>query len=117
MKEDEIIVVQETEYTGAGKHIQPQLSFARQNGVDILFGKPEDEIAGQNIILPEHPGLINARDVDMKYLRTSLVRNTLQRLPEGQELTQADYEFLSLETKSNEKFVRAAVDSLKTNAG
>ena len=26
MDKDQIIVVQETEYTGAGKHIQPQLS-------------------------------------------------------------------------------------------
>ena len=27
MKKDEIIVVQETEYTGAGKHLLPQISF------------------------------------------------------------------------------------------
>ncbi len=30
LPEDEIVVVTETEYTGAGKHIQPQLSFARE---------------------------------------------------------------------------------------
>ncbi len=29
MDEDQIIVVQETEYTGAGKHPMPQLSFAK----------------------------------------------------------------------------------------
>ena len=40
MDEDQIIVVQETEYTGAGKHIQPQLSFARQNGIEIKIWKP-----------------------------------------------------------------------------
>ena len=30
LPEDAIIVVSETEYTGAGKHIQPQLDFARE---------------------------------------------------------------------------------------
>lgn len=47
MDEDQCIVVQETEYTGAGKHINPQLSFARQNGIDIHFGDPKDEIPGK----------------------------------------------------------------------
>ena len=36
MKEDELIVVQETEYTGAGKHVQPQLSFAKDNGIEVF---------------------------------------------------------------------------------
>jgi cystathionine beta-lyase/cystathionine gamma-synthase len=45
MKEDEIIVVQETEYTGAGKHILPQLSFAKKNGIQITFGDPLTEVA------------------------------------------------------------------------
>ena len=30
MDEDKIIVVQETEYPGAGKHINPQLTFLRK---------------------------------------------------------------------------------------
>lgn len=30
MDEDQCIVVQETEYTGAGKHVNPQLAFARK---------------------------------------------------------------------------------------
>ncbi len=38
LDEDQIIVVQETEYTGAGKHLQPQLSFAKSNGIDVRFG-------------------------------------------------------------------------------
>src|SRR5699024_1416487 len=43
LDEDKIIVVQETEYTGAGKHIQPQLTFAKENGIEIKIGNPEDE--------------------------------------------------------------------------
>ena len=52
MDEDQIIVAQETEYTGAGKHIQPQLSFARKNGIELLFGEPERRGAGQKHHLP-----------------------------------------------------------------
>ena len=36
LPEDAIVVVTETEYTGAGKHIQPQLDFARENGIETL---------------------------------------------------------------------------------
>lgn len=40
LPEDQILVVSETEYTGAGKHVQPQLDFARENGIEVRFGKP-----------------------------------------------------------------------------
>ena len=49
MKDTDIIVVQETEYTGAGKHILPQLSFARKNNVELKFGNPNKEIPVKNI--------------------------------------------------------------------
>lgn len=38
LPEDAVLVISETEYTGAGKHIQPQLSFARENGIEFKFG-------------------------------------------------------------------------------
>ena len=34
--------VQETEYTGAGKHHWSQLNFARQMGVEVRAGDPRD---------------------------------------------------------------------------
>lgn len=79
MENDEILVVQETEYTGAGKHIQPQLSFARKNGIEIRFGKPEEEVPGESIVLPERPGLIRAVDLDLEDIRRSYVRNALEK--------------------------------------
>lgn len=79
MDEDQCIVVQETEYTGAGKHINPQLSFARQNGIDIHFGDPKDEIPGKNIILPAHPSLIRVDDVDLDRVRRSISRMPSER--------------------------------------
>ena len=69
MDEDQIIVVQETEYTGAGKHPLAQLSFARQNGIEVKFGNPEEEVPGKNIILPEHPSMIKSRHFDMDKLK------------------------------------------------
>ncbi|HBN28280.1 MAG TPA: PLP-dependent lyase/thiolase, partial [Clostridiaceae bacterium] len=78
MDEDKVIVVQETEYTGAGKHILPQLSFARENGIEIKFGNPDDEVPGESIILPEHPSLIKARDVDLNKLKNSYIKNCVK---------------------------------------
>ena len=69
MDEDQIIVVQETEYTGAGKPPMPQLTFAKQNGIAVSFGKPEEEVPGENIVLPEHPSLIKVRDFDLNKAR------------------------------------------------
>jgi hypothetical protein len=109
LPEDNIIVVQETEYTSAGKHMSSQLSFARQNGIDVRFGgsssNTEEEIPGQSIILPAHPGLIAPKDVDMHYLRQSLILNSLKRLPKGASLTNDDIEFLALETRADKSFI------------
>ncbi|MBR7088812.1 MAG: hypothetical protein IKI38_05600, partial [Mogibacterium sp.] len=58
LPEDAVIVISETEYTGAGKHIQPQLTFARENGIEIRFGDPKEDIPGKNIILPEDAILV-----------------------------------------------------------
>ncbi|MDY0064184.1 MAG: 2-amino-4-oxopentanoate thiolase subunit OrtB [Bacilli bacterium] len=77
LNEDQIIIVQETEYTGAGKHHQAQLSFARENGIDILFGDPKDEIPGRNIILPKDPTFIQAREVDLDHIRLSYLNANL----------------------------------------
>ena len=89
MKENEIIVVQETEYTGAGKHLLPQLSFAKKNGVELLFGNPLDEVPGKNIIFPENGGLLQHRELNMDDLR----RSYLKRYKEV-TLTEEDYQFL-----------------------
>ena len=107
---DQCIVVQETEYTGAGKHINPQLSFARQNGIDIHFGDPKDEIPGKNIILPAHPSLIKVTDLDLDHMRRSRIKRAVGTHKD--ELTDEDIRFLMEETNSSEEFVRSAVAAL-----
>ena len=107
---DQCIVVQETEYTGAGTHINPQLSFARQNGIDIHFGDPKDEIPGKNIILPAHPSLIKVTDLDLDHMRRSRIKRAVGTHKD--ELTDEDIRFLMEETNSSEEFVRSAVAAL-----
>ena len=104
LPKDKIIVVQETEYTGAGKHVNAQLSFARSNGIDIHFGNPVDEVPGKSIVLPSHPSLIHAREADMEHLRTSLIQNAMKMT--GKTPNDADIAFLAEETKTNPTFVK-----------
>ncbi|MBW4827776.1 MAG: PLP-dependent lyase/thiolase [Clostridiaceae bacterium] len=105
LDEDQVIVVQETEYTSAGKHPLAQLSFARQNGIEIKFGNPDEEIPGKNIILPEHPSLINSRHYEMDKLRSSYIKNAL-KVVDVDELQDIDIEFLAEETNTNVDYVK-----------
>ena len=110
MDQDQIIVVQETEYTGAGKHVQPQLAFARSNGIEILFGDPADEVPGVNIVLPKDPSFIKIVDQDMTKLRKSLIKNAIAG---GKVPTEDDIEYLAKETNADVAFVKAALEELK----
>ncbi|HPF53178.1 MAG TPA: 2-amino-4-oxopentanoate thiolase subunit OrtB [Eubacteriales bacterium] len=101
---DKCIVVQETEYTGAGKHVNAQLSFARQNGIDIHFGDPETDVPGKNIVFPSHPSLIKARPADMEHLRASLIHHAVKTIDHAP--TDEDIAFLAEETKTGADFVR-----------
>ena len=110
LDQDQLIVVQETEYTGAGKHVQPQLSFAKQNGIEVVFGKPEDEVAGKRIVLPENPGLIKARDLDLTKLRKSLIKNALANT--GKTPNEEDIKYLAEETNTDVDFVKTVLEEL-----
>lgn len=108
MDRDQIIVVQETEYTGAGKHHQAQLSFARKNGIDIHFGNPIDEIPGKNIILPKSISMIKTEEIDLDKLRISLIKNLVKN---ETLLLKSDIDFLVEETNSNLDFVKKVLQS------
>ena len=104
LDDDEIIVVQETEYTGAGKHIVPQLNFAKDNGIKILRGNPIEEIPGENIILPESPAYLQIDDKNLFDYRRSLIKNTVKNLKE-KVLYDVDVDFICEETRLNRKDV------------
>jgi hypothetical protein len=104
MDQDQVIVVQETEYTGAGKHINPQLTFAKENGIELIVGNPKDEKPGVNIVLPEHLGMLFIKDMDLDKLRRSSIKN--QTVGKGMnQILPEDVDYLMLETKASRDFV------------
>ncbi|HHV45492.1 MAG TPA: PLP-dependent lyase/thiolase [Tissierellia bacterium] len=111
MDEDQIIVVQETEYTGAGKHIQPQLTFARENGIEILLGDPTEEIPGKNIILPKDPSYIKKNELDVNKLRKSYIKNCIHN-NNVERITDEDIKFLAEDTKSSIEFVKETLNEI-----
>lgn len=111
MDRDQTIVVQETEYTGAGKHPLPQLSFARENGIEVFFGDPEEEVPGKNVILPSHPSQIKIRDFDLNKARASYIKNCINNYKVS-EITAEDLDFLVKDTRAEEQFVRDILKDL-----
>ena len=98
LPEDAIVVVQETEYTGAGKHPWAQLAFAAGNGVEVRTGPPADNVPGAVIAVPDDPGQIGVEEVDLRELRTSYLRHALMGI-EADELEAVDLAFLAQETR------------------
>ena len=113
MREDEIIVVQETEYTGAGKHVTAQMTFAREeNGIEVKKGNPEEQIPGKNIVIPESPALIKVKELDLNELRTSYIQKQVSGT-EIDKLSERELKFLANETKSSVNFIKEVLLNLK----
>jgi cysteine synthase len=105
LPEDAVLVVSETEYTGAGKHIQPQLAFAKQNGIDVRFGDPQTEDKpGTNVILPKDPSYIKHKVADLNHFRQSRIKKAVKKA--GCEPNEADLVYLAEETKTDVEFVK-----------
>lgn len=106
MKEDELIVVQETEYTGAGKHFNAQLSFAKHMGIRIRVGDPKDEIAGESIVIPALPSLLRYDEVDLNRMRRSYLNNKFKEIS-SDELSDVNVAFFMEETRcTKEEIIR-----------
>ncbi|MBN2504336.1 MAG: PLP-dependent lyase/thiolase [Bacilli bacterium] len=107
MKSDQIIVVQETEYTSAGKHHQAQLDFAKKNGILVEFGDPHLEVPGKSIILPRSVDDLFVEDIQLDYLRESYLRNVLKGV---ESISEADIDYLIKETNSSHDYIRRLLD-------
>ncbi len=107
MEDDEIVVVQETEYTGAGKHPLAQLSFARENGINIYFGDPDEEVAGKSIVFPDNPSKIKARFYDLDKVRKSYIKNCIKI---SDSLSEEDIKFIAEDTRMTTDFVRNVLE-------
>lgn len=113
LDENQIVVVQETEYTGAGKHPLAQLNLAKQMGVDVKRGNPKDNKPGQRIVIPEHPSQIAVANVDLDHVRQSYIRNAMNSLPEGASLSEVDLDYLAVETQTSRHYVQEVIDGRK----
>lgn len=113
MDADEIIVIQETEYTGAGKHHNRQLSFARENGIEVRVGDPRENVPGRTIVLPERLDQIRGVPATMTRLHRSLVKNAMQRVARA-IWSDIDYEFLAAEIKSDVATVHQLADDIES---
>ena len=110
LDEQQIVVVQETEYTGAGKHPIAQLNLARQMGIAVTRGDPRDNKPGKRVVIPEHPSQIAVVDVDLEHVRHSYLRNAIESLPADTMLDDVDIEYLAAETRSSRTYVQKTID-------
>ncbi|KXG78696.1 Tryptophan synthase beta chain [Fervidicola ferrireducens] len=111
MDEDQILVVQETEYTGAGKLPSAQLTFAKEMGIEVRRGDPADDKPGERIIIPEHPSQIRVKEIDLNVLRKSYISNCIENY-KVEKLTEEDIKFLAEDTKTDEEYVKGVLDEL-----
>jgi 2-amino-4-ketopentanoate thiolase beta subunit len=105
LPEDAVVVVQETEYTGAGKHPWAQLAFAVANGVEVRMGPASDNVPGAVIAVPDDPSQITVEEVDLREVRLSYLRQVLNGI-EVDELDEVDLTFLADETRLQTQEVR-----------
>ena len=106
MDRDQIVVVQETEYTGAGKHHNRQLSFARENGIEVRRGDPAGNVPGRTIVIPERLDQVRGRVQDMDRLRASYLKNAAKVLSPDQ-WSATDLAFLAADLKVGVDQVKA----------
>ncbi|MFZ5943040.1 MAG: 2-amino-4-oxopentanoate thiolase subunit OrtB [Bacillota bacterium] len=109
--QDEIIVVQETEYTGAGKHPMAQLNFAKSMGVEIRRGDPRENVPGKTIVIPERFSQLHVTEQPLEQLRRSYLRNALEH-SKVNSLSKEDVEFLAAETKTSREWVVPVLNEL-----
>ncbi|MCL4289394.1 MAG: PLP-dependent lyase/thiolase [Thermoleophilia bacterium] len=96
LDEDAVLVVQETEYTGAGKHPTAQLTFARELGVEVRRGHPSENVPGRVIAIPRSPGELSAVEVDLDEIRRGYLGRAVGDRPLD-SLGDVDLEYLAAE--------------------
>jgi hypothetical protein len=103
--EDEVVVVQETEYTGAGKHPTAQLTLARELGITLSVGPREDDRPGDRIVFPASVEEMSVSEVDLRLLRRSYLRRIARRVGD-RSLTDSEVAFLAEDLNAEPLFVR-----------
>lgn len=114
MDDDQILVVQETEYTGAGKLPSAQLTFAKQMGVKVKRGDPREDKPGELIVIPETPSQIRVKEMDLDKMRKAYIKRCLNDFYAGElsKVPEGDMQFLAEDTKRDIDYVKEALEDL-----
>lgn len=113
MPEDSVIVVNETEYTGAGKLPSAQLTFAKENGIEIKTGDPvKEDLPGKVITIPSHPSLIKHIDYPVDELRKSYMKQLIKR-NERTIFTSEEIKYLCDELNINKEKLENIISSVE----
>jgi cysteine synthase len=110
LPEDTTVVVQETEYTGAGKHPWAQIAFAIANGIEVRTGPRADDVPGHVMPIPKHPGELAVDEVDLADVRRSYLRYAVAGVDIG-DLSDEDVAFLADETRLSGNAVREVLST------
>lgn len=111
MDREQVLVVQETEYTAAGKLPSSQLTFAKENGVEVRVGDPRENTPGKVIVIPERISQFRIKEIELDNLRRSYLKKVIE-LSKPYKPTQEDFQFLAEDSKSSIEYVIAAIESV-----
>jgi cysteine synthase len=101
---DNIVVVQETEYTGAGKHPYAQLTFAQEMGIEIRRGSPRENSPGKRIVIPETFDQLSYEEYDLAELKRKYLEHSFKKM-KVKSLESFELRFLAEEVKESEAYV------------
>jgi len=111
LNQDQILVVQETEYTAAGKLPSSQLTFAEENGIEVRQGDPKDNVPGKVIVIPERVEQIHVEELDLDKIRRSYVKHAIEATGMHRP-KEEDILFLAEDSRSPIEFIRKTLNSL-----
>lgn len=112
MDEDQTIVVNETEYTGAGKLPSAQLTFAKKMGMIVKRGHPiKEDKPGKIIVIPEHPSQIGYIEYPLRELKKSYLKELVKR-ENSSEFTKDEIEFLKEDLRASEDEIKQLIEEV-----
>ena len=89
----------------------PQLTFAKQNGIEVRRGNPVENIPGKNIVIPWNIGDIQSNDLDIGRLKNNFIKNAVVN-NKLKEIDEEDIAYLMEEVNKDRDFVVRRLEEL-----
>ncbi|MGC8818014.1 MAG: 2-amino-4-oxopentanoate thiolase subunit OrtB [Athalassotoga sp.] len=115
MDEDDILVVQETEYTGAGKLPSAQLTFAKKMGITVKNGDSlKEDVPGKVIAIPESIEQIGVIEYPLENLKRSYIKEAI-KIYDKKEFSETEIEFMAKDTRSTTDEIKERLEVLRND--